>query len=254
MIGLFILSCLVYFITCAPSDYSLTWNHISPHKLSAHFEHKTGQSLIFESSPHSLHMINHEGKHILSYNTEIDLSKIIMGNYYPPNATKGTMENFNAYLNSEARFLPDLYHAMAALHISGREMPAAMGVYRMALGFEKYRTKFVDANQPPQCSTCKKNDYSSCRVAPQCCDCIGLCGAGSSCWSFVCGDCCWWPGCCGHDMCCYDFWSFGCLTPITLECLLVYSCSSPDTTRCCNSTPTGPNSCLVDKYCGCSLC
>lgn len=45
-------------------------------------------------------------------------------------------------------------------------------------------------------------------------NCLGMCGKGCSCWSFVCGDCCFNRGCYEHDMCCRKrFFSTYCVTP-----------------------------------------
>jgi len=251
----------VYFVSCSPDDYTLTWSHISPHKLAGRFENKlTAQALIFESTHHGLHMINHEGKDILTYSsTELDPTNdfhyTLMGNYYPPNVTALSMNDVKAYVSSEARFLPDLYHAMAALGISGPEIPSAMGVYRMALGYEKYRAKFLAPAADCACNCPNAiGDYPQCLVTgkspAQCCDCLGMCGSCGSCWNNICGDCCWYKGCCGHDICCYSPNSRECLLPIGLACGQVYTCSGYST-GCCNEAPgRRANHCKVEQW-GC---
>jgi hypothetical protein len=179
-----------------------------------------------------------------------------MGNYYPSNITALSMDEVKAYVSSEAKFLPELYHAMAALGIKGPEMPSAMGVYRMALGFEKYTSKFG-----PTAADCKCNcpnaikDYPMClntgRSPAQCCDCLGMCGSCGSCWDSICGDCCWWRGCCGHDICCYSPNSRECLFPITLGCEAEYTCGGYDVTCCKNVPGREANACKVQTW-GCS--
>lgn len=56
-------------------------------------------------------------------------------------------------------------------------------------------------------------------------DCLGLCGYGCNCWSFICGDCCYHLGCYEHDMCCrQNFFSTQCLFPFQFECKEHYYC------------------------------
>ena len=44
--------------------------------------------------------------------------------------------------------------------------------------------------------------------------CLGMCGKGCWCWSYVCGDCCFNRGCYEHDKCCAArFFSTYCITP-----------------------------------------
>jgi len=54
-------------------------------------------------------------------------------------------------------------------------------------------------------------------------NCLGMCGKGCSCWTWVCGDCCFHVGCDLHDLCCrHDWWSTECVTPWVHS----FSCSS----------------------------
>ncbi|XP_078376497.1 uncharacterized protein LOC144659841 [Oculina patagonica] len=46
-------------------------------------------------------------------------------------------------------------------------------------------------------------------------DCLGMCGPGCSCWSFVCGNCCYNQLCFEHDKCCrHEMFSLSCLLPV----------------------------------------
>ena len=56
-------------------------------------------------------------------------------------------------------------------------------------------------------------------------NCLGLCGYGCVCWSFICGDCCYHLGCYDHDMCCrQNFFDVQCLFPFQFECEEHYYC------------------------------
>ena len=63
----------------------------------------------------------------------------------------------------------------------------------------------------------RKRRYESCqdlRSDPNVDDCLGMCGPGCSCWSFVCDDCCYNQLCFEHDKCCrYEMFSVSCLLP-----------------------------------------
>ena len=70
---------------------------------------------------------------------------------------------------------------------------------------------------------CNPRDYSDLRSDPCNDGCLGLCGAGCTCWDWVCGDCMWHWGCNTHDLACgYCYDSYGidvfsctvCFTPI----------------------------------------
>jgi len=134
-----------------------------------------------------------------------------------------------------------LYKEMEELGINGPEMPAAKGLYRIVLGYERHKAKFGPAAE------CKCNcadaisRYPECLSVStsspaQCADCLGMCGACGSCLQSFCGDCCWWKGCCGHDICCYSGSSAACLFPINLRCEVIYTCSGYNT-NCCSQPP-----------------
>lgn len=49
-------------------------------------------------------------------------------------------------------------------------------------------------------------------------ECLGMCGPGCTCWSFVCGDCCYNKLCLEHDKCCgHNIYSIRCWLPFLYE-------------------------------------
>ena len=62
------------------------------------------------------------------------------------------------------------------------------------------------STERPQCQGLSGNPNNN--------DCLGMCGKGCTCWSWVCDDCCFHQGCYEHDKCCEKrFYSTYCLTP-----------------------------------------
>lgn len=61
----------------------------------------------------------------------------------------------------------------------------------------------------------KRRDYClDLRSNPYDDECLGMCGPGCTCWSFVCGDCCYNKLCFEHDKCCrHKTFSLSCLLP-----------------------------------------
>jgi len=266
LIHLLVLSLLV--LSSHQSDFQLSWEHISPLKLQGRFEDTLdGSGLYFEATEYSLHLTNTQGAELLSYAQmnpmsleREDFSLSVMGTFYPSNVTALDMADVKAYLMSEAKYLLHLYTAMENLGINGPEMPAAKGLYRIVLGYQKYISKFGSPDAECNCN-CPSAvaDYPECLGAnhspAQCADCLGMCGACGSCLRNFCGTCCWYPGCCGHDICCYSGSSPACLFPINLVCGTVYKCNGYDT-NCCQSPPKLPqgktdgNKCRVQTW-GC---
>jgi len=258
---LFFLLVLSLFHTIT-SENTLSWNRISPNSLQGRFEDTlTAKGLIFDATEYSLHLTNLEGKVLLSYSQinansyeREDFTLNVMGSFYAANVTELDKSDLKPYLQSEAQYLMALYKMMENLGINGPEMPAAKGLYRMVLGYEKHRSKFgPQADCRCNCPTAL-TDYPACRTAPnspaQCSDCLGMCGACGSCLQSFCGDCCWHFGCCGHDICCYSGSSIACLFPVNLNCGTVYRCSGYDT-NCCQQPPRGDgNRCRTQTW-GC---
>lgn len=69
------------------------------------------------------------------------------------------------------------------------------------------------------CESCHHGHDCIAGLCPYETDCLGMCGLGCTCWSFVCGDCCYWPGCYQHDLYCEEsFFSWSCLFIFTFDC------------------------------------
>jgi len=246
MLAVILVSFLIHIISA--SQFSLTWDYISPQKLQGRFlDTQSSKGLIFAATEYSLHLTNMAGTPLVSYAQlnppsieREDFSLNIMGTFYPANVTEITTADLQGYLQSEAQYLMELYKVMENLGINGPDMPAAKGLYRIVLGYEKYRIKFApDADCNCNCPRAI-TDYPECtsgnKSPAQCSDCLGMCGACGSCLRSFCGDCCWYAGCCGHDICCYSPSSGACLFPIGLSCNSIYTCSGYNT-NCCNTPP-----------------
>jgi len=256
--SLLLLSCL---LICIAENYNgLSFSHISPQKISGRFQpqQEDDYGVLFESREYSLHLENLQGRTLLDIDSFGERKIEVLGTNYPKDATKAT--NANVFLQTESKLLPVLYHSMAALGIKGPEMPGVMGLYKIALGIQKYTTKFI-TRKMCDCDCPEAIHDMECRTGgrspPQCCDCLGQCGPCGTCWSAVCGDCCWWVGCCGHDICCYDEFSIDCLLPITFGCNSLYTCSGFNTTCCTRAPNTWANTCRVEDFgctCGTGAC
>jgi hypothetical protein len=247
MLAVFVISFLFHIIS---AEFTLTWDYISPKKLQGNFiDDQSLKGLIFTATEYSLHLTNMQGTVLVSY-SQLDPSSLeredfslnVMGTFYPPNVTEISNMDLQTYLQSEAQYLMTLYTAMEKLGINGPDMPAAKGLYRIVLGYEKRKAKFgyaPDAVCRCNCPNAIK-DYPAClndnKSPAQCSDCLGMCGACGSCLASFCGDCCWYHGCCGHDICCYSGSSAACLFPINLTCARVYTCSGYNT-NCCSQPP-----------------
>jgi len=246
------------------SEYTLTWYRISPQNLQARFEDTaTSRGLIFDSYEYSLYLTNLDGDVILSYShinsnsyDREDFMLSVMGTFYAANVTELSNSDLQAYLQSEAQYLLNVYQMMEKLGINAPDMPGAMGIYKMAMGFEKRRSKFgPDAVCKCNCPAAIR-DYPACsdtargKSPAQCSDCLGMCGSCGTCWTSVCGDCCWYHGCCGHDICCYSGSSSACLFPINLKCDTIYTCKDYDT-NCCNTPPRGDGNMCRTQTWGC---
>jgi len=242
----------LFVLNTASSDTpgTLTFTHISPNKLSGIYQISPDYGLRFISTENSLFLENLQFKQLLNiFPTKSSSYELhVLEKYIPSNVT--ILHEVEVFLRTEAKLLPAVYHSMAALEIMGPEMPGAMGLYKIALGVQKTTSKFI--NPPCKCDCPSAINLQECKVAgkslPQCCDCIGQCGACGSCWSYVCGDCCWYKGCCGHDICCYAFGSIACLFPINFSCHVPYTCSDYNT-ACCGQAPDGRhNTCPVESF------
>ena len=126
--------------------------------------------------------------------------------------------------------------------VTGYDNPAALNLHKLALHFYKVQNMEADQNYKIQKrevatinaakriskrETCERPGWwpwsdsistpgcASCPIGDQC---LGLCGKGCNCWSWVCDDCCYHQGCYEHDLCCDKFISSACLIPTGFDC------------------------------------
>ena len=114
------------------------------------------------------------------------------------------------------------------LGLAGMDYPSAMSIHLAA----KLLTPIATAARGKKNVTeelhsedCPNERSQKCVRKPIGADCLGLCGKGVHCWSWVCGDCCFHQGCYEHDVCCkeHGFISWGCLSVWKFSCKR-YSC------------------------------
>ena len=102
--------------------------------------------------------------------------------------------------------------------LNGQNTPATLPFFLFALRI----TQLAEHSHYSNITTTtpirhKRESYMHCAgTCPPCQNdkCIGMCGKGCSCWSWVCGNCCWHLGCYDHDLCCKSSWlQTRCLLP-----------------------------------------
>ena len=152
-------------------------------------------------------------------------------------AAKKMLEDPAMLLLQEAMF------AMGANGLQGRENPAALKLYIAAMRLLEWRGRVLgddgsreleedgsreleeDGSREPEQndyfaalqrqkrSHCQRCHSGTCPDEYHRRNCLGLCGKGCSCWSWVCGDCCYQQGCYEHDVCCgyCGYFSWTCL-------------------------------------------
>lgn len=126
--------------------------------------------------------------------------------------------------------------ALGNQKIVGRENPAVMAFYVLAMRLTKFREgpQWTPGNirgkRSSQCSqgeTYCSNSQKCSKVCPLGPSCTGMCGNGCNCWAWLCGSCDLHVGCYSHDICCgRDSSSWGCLLPFGFSCDRYYSCNS----------------------------
>ena len=132
-------------------------------------------------------------------------------------AARALGEDFGIIGKNEPSIMAFYTAAMKLSETYNKNRRAVIAAARTINPWEEYFNRRVNVQAYPNCTldTC-----------PPCMEdqCIGLCGKGCSCWSFVCGDCCYHEGCKDHDLCCADWYSFGCLAPLGFSCEETYEC------------------------------
>lgn len=138
----------------------------------------------------------------------------------------------NLLIQPEVDLIKPAAFALGAQGINGKEYPAILPFYLAALQLEKIS---ANKNSEADSFSVPSSWYNRRRFQRQTClrscppcpndDCLGMCGLGCTCWSFLCGDCCYHLGCFGHDQCCrQQFFQVVCLFPVGFSCDTPYRC------------------------------
>jgi len=169
----------------------------------------------------------------------------------------------------ELSMLPALSRALGEERgLNGSAYPITLPLHFMALNVQGLknlgRPVLLRPGDPvtgvrPACIT-QRATPSSCRnVRGSDCttrDCLGMCGGGCECWSWVCGDCCATDGCYWHDIACSGPLSYAdplCIfgAPAAFDCdRLNWSRNpTPSSDGRVGSSCTSPGECEGDLWC-----
>ena len=141
----------------------------------------------------------------------------------------------NLFLRPESELMERAAFALGDEGITGREYPGVLPFYMAALQLQKKMDKDTSQEAHNHFSSLdlQGNKHRSKRaqclsICPTPCpndDCLGMCGLGCNCWSFLCRDCCYHLGCYQHDLCCRnEFTQSSCLFPFGFRCESPYRC------------------------------
>ena len=128
-------------------------------------------------------------------------------------------DSISTLLNdSHFQIILDTVHTIGEKEgLTGKGYPALLPMYIMAAKLEQL------ANNPSLQEETEQNQNNVKKVREKRCNnlcppcpgynCLGMCGLGCWCWSFVCGDCCWHIGCFVHDLACgvFGYFSYACV-------------------------------------------
>ena len=128
-------------------------------------------------------------------------------------------DSISTLLNdSHFQIILDAVHTIGEKEgLTGKDYPALLPMYIMAAKLEQLANNpsLQEETEQNQNNVKKVRDKRCYHLCPPCPDnnCLGMCGQGCSCWSWVCGDCCWHLGCYWHDTWCAEngYWSFSCI-------------------------------------------
>lgn len=103
---------------------------------------------------------------------------------------------------AEYAVLPWLSRELGVQGLTGKSFPATLGVHMIA----QQAARDLQIDVPPL--EAERNDVAGycldLQSDPGGNDALGMCGPGTSCWSWVCGDCCCYDGCLSHDNSCRE--------------------------------------------------
>ena len=121
----------------------------------------------------------------------------------------------------EVGLLKEAAEAVGQKGLTGKDTPAAMPFFAFALRVTQLQTNSDIRNTT---RVRRAPCFSKCPPCPGD-DCLGMCGFGCTCWSFLCGDCCYHLGCYEHDLCCrVQFIQTSCIFPFNFRCAQPYLC------------------------------
>ncbi len=133
-------------------------------------------------------------------------------------------------MSSHATLIVEAALALGETGLTGTDSQAAMKFYTIALKLLNAKDSVDPAQTVPSYSSGserqRRSHLTRCSSNGAICpsercpfkegsnNCLGLCGRGCSCWSFVCGDCCINEYCLTHDRCCANagFFTFTCFS------------------------------------------
>jgi len=143
---------------------------------------------------------------------------------------EGDLQAFERFtLSAEARALPWLSRALGARGFTGRNAPSVLPLHRLALRIADDTQEFPSELEAAADTPIVLDVCLDLRPDPHGDDCLGMCGPGRSCWSWVCGDCCCHDGCRNHDSVCRRcrwYRPFSCLLCITGVPFLIGACDT----------------------------
>jgi hypothetical protein len=131
-------------------------------------------------------------------------------------------------LSPEARALPWLSRALGQRGLTGRAAPAALPLHQLALRVAE-DIQELPTPLPPLPGQAATSSCQDLRSDPNGDNSLGMCGAGGTCFPWVCGDCCCHDGCKAHDITCrtcswYRPWN--CLLCCTGASFLIGTCGT----------------------------
>ncbi|XP_064399319.1 uncharacterized protein LOC135345793 [Halichondria panicea] len=147
----------------------------------------------------------------------------------------------NLSMSPQAKLIIEAALALGNTGIKGEDSQAVMRFYVFALKLSNARASVETAPTTPSHSSKSSNlrqrrtvncpangaqcGAGQCPYQKYTNACFGMCGAGCTCWSFVCGDCCVHNFCETHDECCAQagFFTFTCFS-VAVE-IFFNSCS-----------------------------
>jgi len=189
-------------------------------------------TLHFDAQSHGLELKDKNGNQLFYADNLNGWTVKLMGeNYYTPKEFVAAFLSHRLIVR-ELNSLVDASTAVGALGITGTAYPAILSLYMPAM-------RLTNALPSPATSSIQSHNATNvgCLNPPIGETCLGMCGNGCNCWTFVCGDCCFHVGCYCHDLCCKSYFSWGCLFPFGFDCKDGYQCEANENYPVCYPPP-----------------